>query len=37
MDKARGGSTGLAVGPGRGKYKHIYPGPQAEAEDDADH
>jgi hypothetical protein len=37
MDKAGGGSTGPAVGPGGGKYKHIYLGPQAEEENDEDH
>jgi hypothetical protein len=37
MEKAGGGSIGLALGPGRGKYKRIYLGPQAEAENDEDH
>jgi hypothetical protein len=30
MDKVGGGSIGPALGPGRGKDKHNYPGPQEE-------
>jgi len=37
MEKAGGGSIGIALGPGRGKYKRIYLGPQAEEENDEDH
>jgi hypothetical protein len=37
MDKDGGGSIGPVVGLGRGKDKRIYPGPQAEVENDEDH
>jgi hypothetical protein len=37
MDKIGGGSIGPTLGLGRGKYKHNYPGPQAEAENNEYH
>jgi hypothetical protein len=37
MEKYGGGSIGPVVGLGRGEDKRNYPGPQAVAEDDADH
>jgi hypothetical protein len=37
MYKAGGGSIGLALRPGRGKYKRSYPEHQAEAKNDEDH
>jgi hypothetical protein len=37
MDKDGGGSTGPTVGPGRGKDKCSYPGPQVEEENDEYH
>jgi hypothetical protein len=37
MDEARRGLTSPVVGQGRRKDKHIYPRPQAEAEDNSHH
>jgi hypothetical protein len=37
MDEVPGGSTGPAVVKGGGEDKRKHQGPQAEAEDDADH
>jgi hypothetical protein len=37
MDKDGRGSTGLAMGPGRGEDKRSYPRPQAKVEDDVYH
>jgi hypothetical protein len=37
MEKAGGGSKGLALGLGRGRDKHSYPGPQVEAGNDEYH
>jgi hypothetical protein len=37
MDKARGGSKGPVVGPGRGEDKRSYPGPQVEVKDNVNH
>jgi hypothetical protein len=37
MDEVGRGSTGLAVGIGRRKYKCSYPRPQADEEDNVDH
>jgi hypothetical protein len=37
MDEAGRGSAGLAVGLGRRKDKHIYPGTQAKEKDNVNH